>query len=111
MKHQSFQKPNNFLTKKAANRVSKANGPSDPALFERFSCQFSYLKWFKSYDIKRFFLHSRFGKRSVNMAVVQRLRTRPWTSVNTTEAIRRFLNMALEVKKTVTEVVDVRQHN
>ena len=68
MKCQNFRKPDSIWTKKATTRLSILKWPSDCALFERFSCLCSYLKWFESYDIKWFFLHSRFGKRS-----------RPWT--------------------------------
>ena len=99
MKHQNFWKPDRFWTKTATNRLGILERPSERALFERFSCLCSYLRRFGSYDIKCFFLHFRFGKRS--RPVVKSLRTRPWTSVNTTEVIRRFVKTARDIRRSV----------
>ena len=57
MKHKNLLKIDSVWTKTAPNRLSIPNWPSDHALFESFLCPCSYLKQFRSYVIKCYFLH------------------------------------------------------
>ena len=112
MKHKTFLKSDNLWTKAATNRLSILKWSSDPALFERFSCLCSYLKRFRSYDVKCFFLHSRIGSEWEH--------GHPWTQPRLLEGswtqhmlvdVKRVVNMAVEVKETVSEAAEVCQHN
>jgi hypothetical protein len=47
----------NFWSDLDTNRLNTSKWPPGPYLFERFLCYCLYLDWFKSYAIKRVFVH------------------------------------------------------